>query len=553
MAELKMKILPSTEKCFLDDKIEDKPALSEVSMLKNERLSFQLAHTWIDESNNLRQHYKMTIDSPLENDITVTKIEPVPVTLPCYPIARDENYLRTEPGLFPDLLLPFDYTDLPVVSPNKQLRAHLFTIENKDGIEPGEYTITIRLTVGESVNTASLKVTVIDAMLPESELIHTQWFHNDCIATYYRCDVFSERHWELIGNYMEAAVNCGVNMILTPVMTPPLDTAVGRSRPTVQLIDIDVKDGEYTFGYDKLDRYVKLALSKGIRYFEISHLFSQWGASKAPKVMATVDGEYKQLFGWDTESTGAEYTKFIREFTSGLVARLKLLGVDKRCYFHISDEPGLEHLENYTKAKNLIADIIEDYTCMDALSKYEFYETGAVQCPIPATNHIGPFLENKVPDLWTYYCCGQTVNVSNRFLAMPGQRTRILGYQLFKFDIKGFLQWGFNFWYSQGSIHPLDPYTDTCGDYFSPAGDCFSVYPGEDGKARYSLHAVHFYEALQDLRALKLLESKIGHDAVVALIEEGCDAPMTFASYPTSQEYLLTLREKINAEIAKNI
>lgn len=47
----------------------------------------------------------------------------------------------------------------------------------------------------------------------------------------------------LIGNYMDAAVKCGVNMILTPVLTPPLDTAVGTERPTVQLVDIEVRDG----------------------------------------------------------------------------------------------------------------------------------------------------------------------------------------------------------------------------------------------------------------------------------------------------------------------
>jgi hypothetical protein len=133
---------------------------------------------------------------------------------------------------------------------------------------------------------------------------------------------------------------------------------------------------------------------------------------------------------------------------------------------------------------------------------------------------------------------------------MPGQRTRIIGTQMFKYNIVGFLQWGFNFWYSQYSIHPLNPYVDTCGDYFVPAGDAFMVYPRLDGKPVYTLHALQFYEALQDLRACRLLEKKIGHDAVVALIEEECEEPMTFASYPRSAEYLLRLREKINAAIA---
>jgi len=550
MAELLLKILPSTEKCFLDDKIEDKLELTEVSMLKNERLSFQLAYTIAGSGAGTRAHCAAEMESPLADKITITKVEPVPVELPVYPGNTDPNYLRKEPGLYPDLLVPFTFDNQPLIIPGNQLRAYLFTIEDVNGIEAGEYTVTFRVTWGEAVKTASLKVKVIDAMLPECEIYHTEWFHNDCIATHYGCEVFSERHWELIGNYMEAAVRCGINMLLTPVLTPPLDTGVGRERPTVQLVDITVENGRYSFAYDKLDRYIAMAQEKGIRYFEISHLFSQWGAIHAPKTMATVDGEYKRIFGWDTDSTGSEYAEFIRAFTSGLLAHLQALGVDKQCFWHISDEPNLTQLESYTKAKALVADILDGYKIMDALSSFEFYETGAVGTPVPANNHITPFIEHNVPDLWTYYCCSQNVDVSNRFLSMPGQRTRIIGMQMFKYNIAGFLQWGFNFWYSQYSIHPLNPYIDTCGDYFVPAGDAFMVYPGLDGKPVYTLHALQFYEALQDLRACRLLEKKIGHDAVVALIEEECEEPMTFASYPRSAEYLLRLREKINAAIA---
>jgi ribosome silencing factor RsfS/YbeB/iojap len=89
-----------------------------------------------------------------------------------------------------------------------------------------------------------------------------------------------------------------------------------------------------------------------------------------------------------------------------------------------------------------------------------------VKCPIPSTDHASTFIEKEVPNLWTYYCTGQHKDVSNRFVSMPGQRTRVLGTQLFKYNIKGFLQWGFNFWYSQFSIHDIDPYVDTSADYF---------------------------------------------------------------------------------------
>ena len=133
---------------------------------------------------------------------------------------------------------------------------------------------------------------------------------------------------------------------------------------------------------------------------------------------------------------------------------------------------------------------------------------------------------------------------------MPGQRTRFMGAQLFKFGLVGFAQWGFNYWNRRGLGITVNPFVDTCGDYFVQAGDAYVVYPGNDGKALYSLHGEHFFEGLQDMRALKLLESKIGHDAVVAIIEEGLKEPVTFSRYPRDMGYILGMRERINRAIA---
>ncbi|MDQ6423581.1 hypothetical protein RB620_29645 [Paenibacillus sp. LHD-117] len=85
--------------------------------------------------------------------------------------------------------------------------------------------------------------------------------------------------------------------------------------------------------------------------------------------------------------------------------------------------------------------------------------------PIPSNDHIGPFLENKVPDLWTYYCCAQYKEVSNRFFSMPSGRNRIIGSQLYKFDIAGFLHWGFNWWSTFLSRKPINPYLVTDADF----------------------------------------------------------------------------------------
>ena len=135
---------------------------------------------------------------------------------------------------------------------------------------------------------------------------------------------------------------------------------------------------------------------------------------------------------------------------------------------------------------------------------------------------------------------------------MPGARTRVLGAQLFKFDIEGFLQWGFNFYYSQGSDYLIDPWLDTDNDGFTPAGDAYQVYPGRGGEPVDSIRLMLIDEALADLRAMRLLESLAGRDAVIAEIDRDI-SPIRFASYPHDERWMLDLRKRINREIEKRI
>jgi len=120
--------------------------------------------------------------------------------------------------------------------------------------------------------------------------------------------------------------------------------------------------------------------------------------------------------------------------------------------------------------------------------------------------------------------------------------------------VEGFLQWGFNFYNAKFSIHTIDPFRCTDGDAGYPAGDPFLVYPGAGGRPLSSIRAEVQDDALLDLRALRLLEALAGRDFVKTLILEiaGMDA-MTFKDYPRDAEFLLTLRERVTAEIEKRV
>jgi hypothetical protein len=133
--------------------------------------------------------------------------------------------------------------------------------------------------------------------------------------------------------------------------------------------------------------------------------------------------------------------------------------------------------------------------------------------------------------------------------SQPSQRNRILGVLLYKYKAQGFLQWGHNFWYSQYSKHPIDPFKVSDAGNAFPSGDAYVVYPGENGTPLNSLRHKVFADAMQDLRALNLLEEKIGRRAVMKILEKDLDTPLTFKTYPHEYQWLLNLRKEINKQL----
>ena len=136
---------------------------------------------------------------------------------------------------------------------------------------------------------------------------------------------------------------------------------------------------------------------------------------------------------------------------------------------------------------------------------------------------------------------------------LPSRRNRILSVQLFKYDITGFLHWGFNFWNSQYSIKAINPYAVTDAGSAYPSGDPFLVYPGDNGQPIESIRIKVLMEALYDLRAMKLLESLTSKEFVMDIIEGTLQTPITFSDYPRCDEYIIETRNLINEEIKKRL
>ena len=541
MADISLTLLSSLEKVMRNEPAENID-YNRFSMLNNEKKSFQLYIKADSETVSL------DIKSDL-NCIKVFTVEYMPSGFAINEKTADDYVLRSKDGYYPDLLLPVEKS----IKLENGCRTLWFEIDSENPLAAGEHSIELTVSDDDTAAGTSVMVEVIDCPLEKQSLIFTNWFHTDCLMQEYGVEAFSEKYWKIVENYLRTAVRHGMNCVLTPLFTPSLDIAVGGERPTVQLVDVTVTKGKYTFNFDKLLTWIETAQKCGIEYFEMAHFFTQWGAKFAPKIMATVNGKYKKLFWWRTLVISRKYKKFLTQFSTELNALLENLNLKNKVLIHVSDEPNMSHIFTYRIAAKLIHKLFKGYKIIDALSDFKFYSTGLIDTPIPANNHIEPFI-GKVSELWTYYCCAQDDKyVSNRFFSIPSQRNRVLGYQLYKYDVKGFLHWGYNFWNTRYSKEKINPYEVTDAGGFFQSGDSFVVYPKADGTPLCSLRLKVFYDGFQDMMALQTLEKLTGRENALKVLEQGLDNELTFFEYPHSIEWQLATRERINKAIKENL
>ena len=521
------------------------------SALLGERYSFQVVLRFWGMGSELNGA-ALELGLPQGVHATLREVQQTAVTY-AHKKRSDDYYLTHGDETLPDIL-----DEMPATVPYEQgyfrvkyntYQAYWVTVEEAPaGVHPITVTLSYK---GEMLAETTYTLTVIDTPLVKSDLFYTNWMHYDSIANYYGVKVWSDRFNDLVDAYISSAKRHGMTCLYIPLVTPPLDTRIGGERTTVQLLDVTVTDGEYSFGFDRVVAFMKRAEALGFEHFEMTHLFTQWGLEAAPKVIATVDGEEKRIFGWDTPSDGDAYVGFLRAMLPSLRARLVAEGLYEKCLWHLSDEPSERHLPRYRALRALVRELMPDAVVFDALSHYEFYEEGLVDRPIVALTAVNSYVEHGAEGYGVYYCTGQDENyVSNRFIAMPSERTRIIGMQLYLNGVKSFLHWGFNFWSSALSIMPLDPYRyNDCRGVFE-SGDPFVVYPGREGPVDSLRHEL-ISDALSDYRALLTLEGKIGREATCKLL---LDAGMkqNFNDYPHSALWLKQTREAINRAIAEN-
>ena len=516
---------------------------TENTMFRNEKFHFQVACY----TKQFAIDVKYEIISDIKEYITLRTVELVPSRFAKYPKMHDSYVLKGHGNneMYPDLLREF-YLDGGETMRPREWSTFWVTIDGRKGVPVGRHKISIRI-YGDQYHvydrTSDFYIEVLDEQLPKSDLLQTYWLHYDCIAEQHGQEPFSEAYNTFLEKYIEAAVGHGINTTYVPLFTPPLDTGRNVYRRKVQLLDIKKQGNEYIFDFSKAKAFVRLCQKMGVEYFELPHLTTQWGAQNCPQIWANVDGQEKRIFGWETSAVSKEYLNFLEKYLQELKKFIEELAIYEKVLFHISDEPPTKAVENYKVVLGLVRQYFPDAKLFDAISRKEFY----TECGIKkAVISISEYKDLKSD--YVYYCGADRLNfVPNRQFVMPSQRARIYGFQFFKNDIKGFLNWAFNFYNTTLSYRPINPYQITDANGYFISGGCSVVYPKKDG-VDYSLRFEVLYDGLQDYLAMKKLAELIGENKAKAYLEKN-GVKSGFSNYPRSAKWHILFRKKLNRKI----
>jgi hypothetical protein len=436
------------------------------------------------------------------------------------------------PGYVPDPLFP----ENELLLPPGETHAFWITLAAEDRCEPG--THTLRFTVLADGRTAAeheAAVRIHDLRLrARRDFRVSHWLYSDCLLDAHGCAMWDRAYWRLLEAYLQDLAAHGQDTLYVPVFTPPLD---GVKRPSQLLHVRRTEEGGYAFDWRQVRRYVRAAQEAGITHFEWTHLFTQWGARHAIRVYEGHGRSGELLWAPETRALSETYRDFLRAFLPSFRRFLSREELLERSVFHLSDEPSAEHLDAYRKARDLLQELAPWMRVMDAVSTIDFARAGVTDTPVPSIRTARSFLEAGI-DCWCYFCCNPRGAYLQRLVDTPLPVIRLSGWLFYRWPLRGFLHWGYNYWNRYKSAEPIDPYAvlDAEGWPEWAYGDCFQVYPGASGPVD-SLRWELFAESLQDYALLQ--QAGVARDDPLL-------APLrSFEDFPREAGWLATARRRV--------
>ncbi len=505
---------------------------------RGERLAFQAAVSFdVPPGSPAFAIVEATVDAPCVT-VRTRRVGFVPLAHINTDTPTDEcDVLGHVPGFVPDPL--FDEQTATLAA--GETVAFWFTVDIPADCNPGPTPVTVLLRLKQGEKTTSLSpltatLNLYDVRIkPRRNFPVIQCFYNDALLDWYDLKAFEPAFWECVEPYMRNLVEHGQDTIYTSIFTPPLD---GIKRPT-QLLNV-TRTGKDTYAFDWTDvkHFTDLARTCGIGNFDWTHFFSQWGCKHAIRIYEGQGVDESLLWPVETGATSDTYRMFLSQFLAEFKSFLDCENLLDRSFFHVSDEPvGDEARANYIAARSMLLELAPWIKTMDALTEIEYGRQRLTDMPIPSISVTKQYRDEGLP-CFTYFCCSPRGRFVNRLLDTPLVKLRMLGWLCFRFEVLGFMHWGYNYWYRCGERMLIDPFTEQAARNWPawPYGDTFVVYPSPEGPID-SIRWEIFAESLQDYALLQTLDIQ-PDDPRLTVFED-------FDRFPKQLDWLRTMRREL--------
>ena len=419
---------------------------------------------------------------PSEN-ITWNFVGSIPLTENA-PNQLEEVIVRKAPARFPDYLME-----------NKQLdvekgvyQAIWLTVEIPKKADPGKYIASLSVKNSTQVQSLPLEVSVSPLTLPdERHLKVTEWYSTRNFEKLHGIkEKYSAEWFDMLGKYADNLAGHRQNIFQVPMNSIEI---------TLQI------DGSLSFDFQWFDRIAQVFWDTDkMDYLETGEL-----ARFGEKVWFSTDIHFKDFQVFDqskNESVTINGMDVIPHLLPAFENHLRSKGWLDKTLFHVKDEPTLRNVTAWKEASRIIHKYAPDLIRIDALETTHLFDD--IEIAVPKLDYLAGWLDkyqeaaHQGTELW-FYTVGiyQARSYPNKTIDMPLIDNRILHWINYRYDLKGFLHWGWNQWTD-------DPFEEV-GMHI---GDGWHVYPSKNGVLN-SLRWEQMRNGIQDYEYFWLLENKV--------------------------------------------
>ena len=362
--------------------------------------------------------------------------------------------------------------------------AYYVSLCPNDDAEAGVRNGEIVFTIGDDAVSVPVTLKVGKKALPPQTLKIANWCDEGNMATHHGLEIGSREHKEMIQKYYDLLKECHNNVY----------------RVSLNHIKGEYKDNKIIYNLQPAIEEAEFALKNGAEILE-------WGC-----ILIRGDWEELPMVLYDPRSKShincfSDWgRKCLKAYLTQLDELLTERGWKDISLMHICDEPKERCASDYRIVAGIFRKYLPGVKLMDAVEIYFLQDALDIYVPKPHyyIQHRKAFesLRDDRNELWFYTCNMPTGRWLSRFLDSPLLNTRLLHWCNYRFNMGGYLHWGFN-----RPVRGADPFEETSDNSWLPAGDSHIVYPG-DGEPLRSARFMQMKCGVEDYEILKAV-SKI--------------------------------------------